>query len=619
VWQPKAYEGSYGTNGFYLDFADNSSTTALGYDAAGSNDWTPNNFSVTAGAGNDSLVDTPTQYGTDTGVGGEVRGNYGVINPLALGSDATLSNGNLDISHGTSSTISTTTGTFGMSAGKWYWENTVTASSLSGATCYIGLVNQSNPTGAGSYPGVTSGGWSYYGNLGNIYNNNSAIQTSLGTYGTNDVIAIAFDADAGTIKFYKNNTQVGTTITGVPAGTYYAAWSDGSQGNTFTIATNFGQRPFAYTAPSGFKALCTTNLPEPTIADGGEYFDVSTWAGDSATPKAVVTDLAFQPDLIWAKARSATYDHMLFDSVRGAGSTKDLSSNTTGAEGTTGATYGYVSSIDTAGFTVTKGSGATNILNQSGQTFVGWQWKANGSGVSNTDGSITSTVSANTTSGFSIVTWTGNGASSATIGHGLGVAPSMIIVKNRSATWGWFVYNKYLTNPNTGRLQLNLTNGEIAGGTPGPWNNTAPTSTVFSLGDSSFPEVNGSGNSIVAYCFAEVPAFSSMGSYVGNGSTDGPFVYCGFRPRFVMIKYANSAGAWDIIDTARDTYNQTTAALYPNLSNAEDNGTGNGYANLDILSNGFKLRQITAGINASGGTFIYAAFAENPFKYALAR
>ena len=604
VWKPKKYAGTYGTNGFYLNFSDNASTTTLGDDLSGNgNDWTTNNISLTAGVTYDSMIDTPTPYAD----GGNGRGNYGVINPLALGSDATLSNANLSISHGTSSTISTTTGTFGMSAGKWYWENTVTASSLSGATCYIGLVNQSNPTGAGSYPGVNSGGWSYYGNLGNIYNNNSAIQTSLGTYGANDVIAIAFDADAGTIKFYKNNTQVGTTITGVPAGTYYAAWSDGSQGNTFTIAANFGQRPFAYTPPTGFKALNTQNLPESTILKGNQYFDATTYTGNG-TARNITNSGAMQPDLVWIKSRSAVGDTEVYDAVRGA--TKYLLTDSTNAEGTIAQA---LTAFNSDGFALGTGSGGND--NTNGTTYVAWQWKANGAGVSNTDGSITSTVSANTTAGFSIATYTGNSTSGATVGHGLGVAPSMIIVKARGTPNGiarnWFVYHVSLGA--TKFIYLDLTSAAQTGSTV--WNDTAPTSSVFSLGNEN--SVNMSANNYVAYCFAPVAGYSAFGSYTGNGSADGPFVYTGFRPAFVMIKNTSISATWIMFDTERKTFNVNGQQLYPNLSDSEVTDNVNNC--IDFLSNGFKFRGASAVGNGNGNTIIFMAFAEHPFKHALAR
>ena len=246
--------------------------------------------------------------------------------------------------------------------------------------------------------------------------------------------------------------------------------------------------------------------------------------------------------------------------------------------------------------------------NGSGYTFVDWFWKANGTGVSNTQGSITSTVSASTTAGFSIVTYTGNGTSGATVGHGLGVAPSMYIVKTRSTTESWITY--HISIGATNYLALNLVQASSAA--TAAWNNTAPTSTVFSLGNAG--STNGSGNTFVAYCFAQVAGYSAFGSYTGNGSTDGPFIFTGFRPRFVMFK-STGIENWIIHDTARDPYNVSGSTLIPNLLDSEYSNN----QNMDILSNGVKMRSTNDATNTSGVTYTYMAFAENPFKYANAR
>jgi hypothetical protein len=303
----------------------------------------------------------------------------------------------------------------------------------------------------------------------------------------------------------------------------------------------------------------------------------------------------FQPDFVWMKSRGATYvsnDHNLFDVLRGVN--KALFSNLTDAE----TTYtSRLTSFDSSGFTTGAQYNANN------GTFVGWQWKANGAGVSNTNGSITSTVSANTTAGFSVVTWTEPASGANTIGHGLGVAPSMIIVKARGTTTNWPVYHTSIGATNI--LRLNLTNASSA---DTGFNNTAPTSSVFS---SNF----GFNSTAVAYCFAAVAGYSAFGSYTGNGSSDGPFVYLGFRPRFVMVKNTTSNN-WGIIDTSRDTYNGAYQRLHPNLSQAENTGAG---VVLDLLSNGFKCRNSDGLENQSGVSIIYAAFAENPFNSSRAR
>jgi hypothetical protein len=587
VWQPKAYSGSYGTNGFYLKFADNSGTTSttLGKDSSGNgNNWTPNNFSVTAGAGNDSLVDSPTRYGTDTGAGGEVRGNYATLNPIATGT-GTKANGNLEVTG--SGCFSTAT--ISPSSGKWYWE--VTAGSFSGGDVWLGIYG--NPNAIDKY--VLWGTAIAAGTAGGTASFSSS------TIVAGDVIGIAWDMAASTLEFYRNGSSVGSwsgfTLTG--------SWQPGMHIFSGTATTpfifNFGQRPFAYTAPSGFKALVTTNLPEPTIADGGEYFNTVLWTGNGSTQN--ITGVGFQPDFVWVKARSIGYWNRLYDAVRGF--TKELYSNATDAENTETNT---ITAVSSDGFSLGDAAG----VNGNTQTFVAWNWKANGAGSTNTAGTITSTVSANTTSRFSIVTYTGNGSAGATIGHGLGVAPTFIIVKNRSnGSMNWLVYSS-VEGPNRYGY-LNLTNAwatDVTG-----FNNVSPTSTVFSVGTAV--ETNGNGASLVAYCFAPVAGYSAFGSYTGNGSADGPFVYTGFRPRWIMWKNATTAPTnWMLMDTARNPFNVVDDQLNPNTSDAESTAS---VINCDYLSNGFKLRGTSSNFNYSGATIIYAAFAENPFSIALAR
>ena len=335
------------------------------------------------------------------------------------------------------------------------------------------------------------------------------------------------------------------------------------------------------------------------IPDGRTVMAATTYTGNSSTQSIAnaVNGVGFQPDFVWYKDRSNARDHGLFDSVRGV--TNYLASDLTNAE----QTVSGVTAFNSNGFTL---GGAVNS-NNSGETYVGWQWKAGGTSSSNTNGSITSTVSVNATAGFSVVTYTGTGAN-ATVGHGLGVAPSMIIVKTRSGVNDWAVY--HISIGATKFLLLNTT--AAAGTTSAVWNNTAPTSSVFSIATDF--SINQSTATYVAYCFAAVAGYSAFGSYTGNGSTDGTFVYTGFRPRWIMFKRTDSAFDWSIYDTSRDTYNVMPDILYPNLSSAESNT----YA-LDCLSNGFKIRGVGQNINTSGGTYIYACFAETPFKYANAR
>jgi hypothetical protein len=607
VWSPIKYTGTYGTNGFYLNFSDNSGTTSttLGKDYSGNgNNWTPNNFSVTAGSGNDSLVDSPTSYGTDTGIGGEVRGNYCTWNPLD-NSISTLNNGNLSQSSNYANS-QWCRGTIELVTGKWYWEGTLTASNGDGSGTLIGICNSVPLTTAGNHTAIGNNAIQYFGGSGDkrVYGTTTTYGSS---YTTNDVIGVAVDKAAGTIQFFKNNVSQGViTDSRITSDSVFPLTGNNSTSGSKDWSFNFGQRAFAYTAPSGFKALCTQNLPTPTIGatsttQANDYFDVSLWTGNG-TSQTITNSGSMQPDFVWYKRRSTAAQNGLMDSVRGA--TKYLSSDTTDAE----STVNGVTSFNANGFTVGDAAGA----NSSGDTFVGWQWRAsNAAGVTNTAGTITSTVSASTTSGFSIVTFTGTGAN-ATVGHGLGVAPSMYIVKNRPFGGSWGVYHTSIGATN--RLLLNGTNASTADS--GFWNNTAPTSTVFSVGNDG--AINRSGDSHVAYCFAPVAGYSAFGSYTGNGSADGPFVYTGFRPRYVLIKLSSNAGeGWVLNDTSRSPYNVCAAQLLANSSGAEVSGDANTY--IDILSNGFKIRTTAGTHNTSGYTYIYAAFAESPFKYSLAR
>jgi hypothetical protein len=598
VWMPKQVTGmTYGTNGFYLNFSDNSNTTAatLGKDSSGnSNNWTPNNFSVTAGTGNDSLVDTPTNYGTDTGVGGEVRGNYATLNPLD--NALTLANGNLQASGGSS--WSGSRANFAVSSGKWYWECQLTSST----DMMTGLTKQgSNIAASNGYVGNDANGWGYNAASGQKYIAGGAAATYGASWVIGDIIGLAFDADTGSITCYKNNTSQGVLASGLTNGPYFPSISLASSSVGYV---NFGQRPFAYTAPSGFKALCTQNLPTPAIGAtsstlANKNFDIATYTGTGSSLS--VTSLAFQPDFTWVKGRSGATDHALYDAVRGV--QKDLVSNSTAAETTQAQ---GVTAFGSTGFTV----GTLAKLNTSSATYVGWNWKGANTTVSNTSGSITSTVSANTTAGFSVVSWTSNAAGAIeTMGHGLGVTPALVICKNRDYADWWLTWHKDFSNTTRNYLQLNTT-GAVATAGADYW---AHTSTVLGIRQSALATSNG--QKCIAYVFAEVAGFSKFSSYAGNGSTDGTFVYCGFRPRYVMIKvFSGTANSWVIYDSVRATYNANDGRIYPDLSNAEGSG-----APVDFLSNGFKLRTTDQQVNGSGSSYIFAAFAESPFNYARAR
>ena len=607
VWKPKAYTGTYGTNGFYLKFSDIATTSGsnagLGKDFSGNaNYFNTNNISVTAGTTYDAMIDSPTLTSATVA-------NYATLNPLMSGSPfqtnaaATVSQGNLQADWTTTGS-GTLISTIGMTSGKWYFEGTVTGTNTREV---IGILNSSASTT--TYAGGNANGWGYFSVNGNKYNNDTG--TSYGaTYTTNDIIGVAFDADAGTLTFYKNGTSQGTAFTGLAAGTYFFAVSDANASVTCGWNVNFGQRPFSYTPPTGFVRLNTYNLPDSTIKKGNTVMDATLYTGTGST-QTITNAASFKPDFVWVKTRSSgSYGHALFDSVRGT--PRRLASNLTEAENTTGS-FGQVSSFNSNGFTVATGSSDFGETGANTLTYVGWQWQAGqGTNTSNTSGSITSTVSVNATAGFSVVTWTGTGAN-ATVGHGLGVAPKMLIVKNRSVISSWRIW--FTGFAGTELINLNETGGKETG-QPATWNSTVPTSTVFSLGTAA--AINGNGNSLVAYLWSEIAGFSKFGSYTGNGSADGPFSYFGFRPKFVMIKNITTAGyPWVILDSARNTYNPENLELYPNTSGAEASG-GTTYIE-DFLSNGFKVRQTDATFNASGSTYIYMAFAENPFKNSNAR
>jgi hypothetical protein len=590
VWQPISYTGTYGTNGFHLDFADNSTAAALGTDVSGNgNDWTPSGITT-----DDQVPDSPSN-------------NFATLNPLAQGNSTTLSEGNLNFT--SSTTYGLVSGTIGVKSGKWYWE------ALIGNT---GTGNQVGLTNVNTSPDIYMGiGMDFgYGITGIIYGpNDTASQSGLTTSTTGDIIGVAMDLDAAEVKFYKNNSLIATVTSVDTSVDRFPAAADNSSGNQPDITANFGQDSsfagnktrqgntdangigdFYYTPPSGYLALCTANLPAPVIADGKEHFQTALYTGNGTTQ--AIGGLEFSPDFVWIKRRSATSSHQLTDAVRGP--TKYLFSDLTNAEETR---TNQVTSFDSAGFTV----GSHGAVNSSGNTFVAWNWNAGGSTVTNTDGTITSQVRANTDAGFSIVSYTSNGAAAIeTIGHGLNTAPSVVITKNRSATSNWVTYHSAL-----GNNAYILLNSSAAQASFTPYWSTS--STTWGQRQSG---IGSNGDNIIAYCFAGVDGFSKFGSYTGKGYTDGPFVYTGFRPAFVMVKRTDASADWYMFDVKRNAYNALTAALFSNDSSNEI--TNSLYAQ-DFVANGWKIRSSQNQFNAFGGTYIYMAFAENPFKTARAR
>ena len=737
---PKKYTGSYGSRGFYLNFSDNSDTTAttLGKDYSGNGEnFTTNGFSVAVGSAvniknNDSVLDTPTN-------------NFPVLNPLNFNpfgvSNYVASspvNGNLGWLTNTTSNVNYAESTMVFpNTGKWYLEVYVNNLNIGSSVGYTQITVYGD-TGGSRYL------WWVYSSPYYQIATNSTTET-IGSISNGDIIQVAYDSDTGNVWFGKNNTWYlsgdpanGTAMS--PATTVandyaklYVAGRSGSAQNTLNV--NFGQQGFLYTPPTGFKAISSKNIPDPTILLPNKHFNTLLYTGNDTTQS--ITGLEFQPDWVWIKARNTSLlSHGFFDAVRGIN--KSVFSNSTSAENT-GEVF---TSFDSNGFSVSDAGG--NWTNDS-YNYVAWNWNAGGSasktyrvvvvsdsgnkyrfrnsansatfaqsavtldleeggtytfdgsdstmashpiklsttangthgggssyntgvtyeldgstvtesayvsgyssatsrkliitvaasapqlfyychvhsgmggaintnstlGSSNFDGSIQTTVKANTTAGFSIVTYTGNGTGGATIGHGLGVAPDVLIVKNRGpGARIWLVYHSANTSePATEYLQLDATAATADDNSA--WNDTAPTSTVFSVGTSASSNNNSEGH--VAYCFSEVAGYSKFGSYTANGSTDGAFVYTGFRPAWVLIKRSDSSGNWFIIDNKRDTFNEVTKDLKPNTSGSETDNPNF----LDFLSNGFKLR--TAGASVNSGTMIYLAFAESPFKNNRAR
>lgn len=348
----------------------------------------------------------------------------------------------------------------------------------------------------------------------------------------------------------------------------------------------------------------------PAINLPNQHFDVLTWSGTGGSSGATrsITGLNFQPDLIWEKSRTSGTNHQVLDSIRGVGQNKSIATNSSGAEPTAAGTeslYGWMSSIDSAGFTLTNGTSTFDNWNKSGDTYVAWNWKAgNGTTSTNNLGNRQSTVSVNTTAGFSMVSWTHSTSGTNSIGHGLPGTPEFIIMRSRDSAYNWDIFHTTISP--TYRL-IFTTSGQ----TTTVWDGT-PNGNAFYVTASDYQN----NDRCIAYCWTSIAGFSKFGSFAG--SSDGAFVYCGFRPRLLMIKrYDTTGDPWWIIDSSRSSYNQTTIALRPSSTLTEDNG---GNANFDFLSNGFKNRTtFTSNGNESGASYIYAAFAEAPFKFANAR
>ena len=581
LWRPKRYTGTYGTNGFYLNFSDNSGTSAttLGRDSSGNgNNFTPNNFSVSAGAGNDSLEDTPTN-------------NFPTINNIAGSSTyfVSTSNGNLDFSMAdkawaiSSFKIPT--------SGKWYAECVFTdVQSGDFSVINPNMINDDSNSFDGRWNGIA------LKQSGEIRVDNSTVQSSLTAISNNAIVGVKIDRDAGTVAFTINGSANGTpvNISGMVDSSTLAIANrrNSSSGSNPVGYQNYGQRPFSH-LPAGYKALCSANLP-PTVPsiNAKKHFDILTYSGNNTNGRNI-TGLEFTPDMVWIKSRTNGDPHVLQDITRTNGV---LYPNQNGQEGNSGG--GWISGFNSNGITIN----ANGPINSSSQNYVAWCWKAGGAAVSNSDGTITTSISANQESGLSIVTYTGTG-SAATIGHGLGKTPKLIIVKLRSGSQDWFVNNGMIFNEYGKYYKLNSSSSSNASDT-NVFPNTAPTSTVFSVGTDG--AVNASGSTYVAYVWSEISGFSKFGFYTGNGNANGPFVYTGFSPRFIIYRKKSDEN-WHMLDTKRDPLNPNTLGIDPNLGNAEANDSN---LAIDILSNGFKLRSSHSTGNANGTDYFYYTWGE---------
>ena len=568
---------------------------------------------------------TPVGIGTWRAVSDTCKNNFATLNPLncygGTESTATLTNGNL--------TQTTTDGnrghrssTIGITTGKWYAE----AQLQSANTQRIGVIADKSPMQETENVGFSRSEFSYL--TTGTYGFNNTLTAYGASYTNNDVIGIALNRTDGTITFFKNGISQGIATDILNNGDYDDQYfhfisADSSLTASGTFSWNFGQNPtfsgittagtntdangkglFKYAPPSGHLALCEDNLPTPAITDPGEYFKTVLYTGDGSVGRSI-TGVGFKPDFVWIKKRAggSARSNQLFDSVRGGG--YNLHSDSTGKEdfSTT-----RLLSFDDDGFSISDDDGT----NASNGTYVAWCWQAGvGTTSLNTDGAINSVVSVNQDAGFSIISYTGTG-SNTTVGHGLTITPNVVICKNRiddSTNWSFngnvagLVYgtNKMVLQ-GSGNIVTD-TNEVMGAGT-----------SILNLGTSS--ATNDTNDAMIAYCWHSVDGFSKMGGYVGNGDNDGPFVYCGFKPAWVLIKKTDGSGTenWRILDSSRSPFNQNRHQLLPSSSNAESIETG-----LDLVSNGFKIRDNDAHMNQDGTTYFFMAFAESPFQTANAK
>ena len=604
VWIPKEYTGSYGNHGFYLDFAD---TSDIGKDVSGnSNDFTANNLSA-----HDVMPDSPTL-------------NYSTWN--SIDSNTSLSEGNLKFAQGSGAGYKANS-TFiieDIADSQKYYVEYVTDSG------YVNGIIPADVTGANNNA-TRTGHLGYYPNTGLKYN--GATTSSYGaTHGTSNQMAMLIGD--GQIEFFKDNASQGVAFSSLTGSYKVCSGAFGAAGagvimnfgadSSFAGAKTSGSAnasdangigDFFYAPPSGALALSASNLPEPSITPLNDdipedYFETNIWTGNGSSQS--ISSYEFAPDWIWIKERNSTSSHYVVDRVRGLNATIQTNSTTDEFSNTVN-----VTSFDSNGFSL--GNGGTT--NENNKTYVGWAWLAGGSASSNSAGDIDSSVSANTEAGFSIVGYTGDGTSATrTIGCGLTKKPEMVILKNRtddSVSDTWFVWHQAFGTASPSKyMTLYNTDAVSASGVFVDSSFSDNSGNALFAVDGSYNGVNKSGTTYIAYCFNSIEGYSKLGSYTGNGSADGTFVYTGFRPAWVMVKRTDSTASWQILDSKRNTFNDADDCLFPDTNGVEATTTSN---NEDFLSNGFKCRGSGNRSNASGSTYLYMAFAEMPFKYANAR
>jgi len=582
---PIQYTGTFGNNGFLIQGEDSSD---LGNDSSGNN----NDFTTSGLATNDQVTDTPTNNTTFFNLLGSCN---------VSGQPLTLSDGNLRCSASGTSNAIEAVGTIAPTTGKYYAEFTLNAApQLSNQYPAIGIIGiDLNITGGNNLNDA-----SFFGYLPSGNKLSGGSSSSYGdTFTTSDIIGIALDLDNQKIYFSKNGTYqnsgdpvAGTNaaFTNLVAGTEYRFCISHAGSSATDVTMNAGQSAFNTAAPTGYLPMSAANLDNTTIADPSAYFQTSLWNGNGSTQTITQSgNSTFEPGWIWSKARNAAQENVIFDQVRGT--TKYIQTDNAGAEGT----QSGVTAFNSDGFDL----GSWAVSNGSGQTHVGWQWKANGSGSSNNDGSVTSTVSNESTANFSIVKYTGTGSGNSTVGHGLGVTPDIIICKHLDRSQNWRVFHTAEGVGETGFL--NTTDAFAAD----PDRISAVSSTTFTAA----ANMNESAD-YIAYCFADVEGYSKINGYSGNGSSDGPYIHLGFKPAFLFFKCASAVDAWQIYDNRRRTYNGYGESIAPNSSAAEGSFT----ERVDLLSNGFKIRSSNTAINGSGQSYVYMAFAHTPFKTATA-